>query len=341
MKKALLFVLSFVILASALAGCGGAKQSASAPAAGGETKSAPGKAPTEIKVDYAYYSPLSMVIRKKGWMEEEFKADNVAIKWVLSAGSNKALEYLSTGGADFGSTAGSAALLSKANGNGIKAVYIYSKPEWTALVVGKNSGIKSVKDLKGKKVAATKGTDPFIFLLRLLNDEGLTKNDIKLENLQHADGRAALERGDVDAWSGLDPHMASSELEQGSKLIVRNPNYNTYGFLNVTEKFAKEYPEHTKRVLKVYEKARLWAQQNKEELVKIVSEEAKISLDVAKKVVGERNDFAKAIPDSEHIEGLKAASKVLVSEDLVKKGTDLEKAINELIDPSFAKAVVK
>lgn len=327
MKRVTVFGLLFAVLASVLAGCGGSKAASSAPA--------------EIKVDYAYYSPLSMLIRKQGWMEEEFKADNIKITWVLSQGSNKALEYLSTGGADFGSTAGAAALLSKANGNPIKAVYIYSKPEWTALVVGKNSTITSVADLKGKKVAATKGTDPYIFLLRLLADAGLTKNDVKIEHLQHPDGRTALERGDVEAWAGLDPHMATSELEQGSKLIVRNPNYNTYGFLNVTEKFAQNHPEHTKRVLKVYEKARQWALQNPDELVKIVAEEAKISLDVAKKVVGERNNFAKAIPDDEHIQGLKAASKILVDEELVKKGTDTDKVIKDLIDASFAKAVVK
>lgn len=292
-------------------------------------------------MDYAYYSPLSMLIKQKGWMEEEFKQDQIEIKWVLSAGSNKALEYLSAGGADFGSTAGSAALLSRANGNPIKAVYIYSKPEWTALAVPGDSKIAGVKDLKGKKVAATKGTDPYIFLLRLLNDEGLTKNDVQIVHLQHADGRAAMEKGDVDAWSGLDPHMASAELEQGAKLIVRNADYNTYGFLNVTEKFAGAYPEHVKRVLSVYEKARQYALQNRDELVKIVSEEAKISADVAKKVVGERNDFAKAVPDQEHISGLQAASKVLLAEDLIKKGTDTDKVITELIDDSFAKAVVK
>lgn len=325
MKKFGIIGIILAVLASALSGCSASKATA----------------PTEIKVDYAYYSPLSMLIRKQGWMEAEFKPDSIKVSWVLSLGSNKALEFLSTGGADFGSTAGAAALLSRANGNPIKTVYIYSKPEWTALVVGKNSNITSVKDLKGKRVAATKGTDPYIFLLRLLNDAGLTKDDVRIEHLQHPDGRTALERGDVDAWAGLDPHMASSELESGSKLIVRNPDYNTYGFLNVTEKFANAYPEHTRRVLQVYEKARQWALQHPEELVKIVAEEAKTSLEVAKKVVGERNDFSKAIPDEEHIAGLKAASKVLLAEDLIKRGTDAGKVIAELIDPSFAKAVVK
>jgi sulfonate transport system substrate-binding protein len=129
-------------------------------------------------------------------------------------------------------------VLSRANGNPIKGVYIYSRPEWTALVVPKDSPIKSVKDLKGRKVAATKGTDPYLFLLRSLHQEGLKKTDIEHASLQHADGRTALEQGKVDAWAGLDPLMAASELEAGSRLIYRNVSFNTYGFLNTTESSA-------------------------------------------------------------------------------------------------------
>src|SRR4029450_4364439 len=133
---------------------------------------------------------------------------------------------------DFGSTAGAAALLAKANGSAIQTVYLFSQPEWTALVVPPDSDIKAVADLKGKKVAATKGTDPYFFLLRSLNEVGLSGSDVEVVNLQHADGRTALERGEVDAWAGLDPHMAASELEAGSKLIYRNKEVHTYGFLN-------------------------------------------------------------------------------------------------------------
>jgi len=110
--------------------------------------------PKEMRVDWAYYSPPSLVLKKFGWLEQEFKADNIPVKWVQSAGSNRALEYLNSSSVDFGSTAGLAAVLSKANGNPIKGVYIFSRPEWAALVVPKNSTITSVKDLKGKKIAA-------------------------------------------------------------------------------------------------------------------------------------------------------------------------------------------
>lgn len=297
-------------------------------------------APKEIRLDYAYYSPPSLVLKRFGWLEQDLKTDNVPVKWVLSAGSNRALEYLNSGSVDFGSTAGLAAVLSKANGNPIKGIYIFSRPEWTALLVAKDSPIKSVRDLKGKKVAATKGTDPFLFLLRSLHQEGLSKSDIEHVALQHADGRAALEQGRVDAWAGLDPLMAGSEVEAGSKLIYRNVAFNTYGFLNVSEKFAREHPEYVKKVIAAYEKARKWIIANPDETARIVAEEAKLTLPVAKLQLT-RNDFRNPVPGEEHVKAFKSAASILVEEELVRKGTDVNKVIDDLVEPFFAKAVVR
>ena len=297
-------------------------------------------APKEIRVDYAYYSPPSLVLKKFGWLEQDLKVDNVPVKWVLSQGSNRALEFLNSGSIDFGSTAGLAAVLSKANGNPIKGIYIFSRPEWTALVVPKDSPIKTIKDLRGKKIAATKGTDPFLFLLRALHSEGLKKSDIEHVSLQHADGRAALEQGKVDAWAGLDPLMAGSEVDAGSKLAYRNVAFNTYGFLNTTEKFAKEHPEYVKKVIAAYEKARKWIIANPEETARIISEEAKLSLPVANLQLS-RNDFKNPIPGEEHVKAFKSAASILLEEELIRKGTDVNKVIDELVEPSFARAVVR
>src|SRR5262249_4635654 len=83
--------------------------------------------PDTITIDWAYYTPVSLVLKDNGWLEEEFKKDGIAVRWVQSLGSNKALELLNSGSADFGSTAGAAALLGKINGNPIKSIYVYSK----------------------------------------------------------------------------------------------------------------------------------------------------------------------------------------------------------------------
>ena len=170
----------------------------------------------------------------------------------------RSLEFLNAGSLDFGSTAGATALIGKINGNPLKSVYVYSRPEWTALVTGKDSKIKTVADLKGERVAVTRGTDPHIFLVRALAGAGLTEKDVKLVLLQHADGRTALERGDVVAWAGLDPMMAAAEVEWGGRLFFRKPEANTWGVLNVREEFAKANPALVKRVLGVYDEARKW-----------------------------------------------------------------------------------
>ncbi len=67
--------------------------------------------PDTIRLDYAYYNPVSLVLKEKGWLEEELAKDNIKVQWVLSLGSNKALELLNSRSIDFGSTAGAAALI--------------------------------------------------------------------------------------------------------------------------------------------------------------------------------------------------------------------------------------
>jgi sulfonate transport system substrate-binding protein len=191
----------------------------------------------EIHIDWATYNPVSMILKQKGLLEKEFAKDGISIVWVQSAGSNKALEFLNAGSIDFGSTAGSAALVARINGNPIKSIYVYSRPEWTALVTTKDSAISKVADLKGKRVAVTRGTDPHIFLVRALLGAGLSEKDITPVLLQHADGKTALIRGDVDAWAGLDPMMAQAEIEDGARLFFRNPAANTWAFSMCAKRF--------------------------------------------------------------------------------------------------------
>lgn len=295
--------------------------------------------PERLRLDYAYYSPTSLVLKEKGWVEEAFGPDGTRVEWVLSLGSNKALEFLSGSAVDFGSTAGAAALLGKANGNPIKAVYVYARPEWTALVTRADSPIKSVADLAGKRIAVTRGTDPHIFLLRALETVGLGQRDVKMVLLQHPDGRAALENGNVDAWAGLDPHMAQSELERGSRLFFRDPGLNTYGFLNVREAFATQHPETVVRVLQLYERARQWAIAHPTELRAIIVKAAKLSDAVAARQL-ERNDFSNPLIGKEHRDAIVAAGDVLKASGIIPAATDVPAVADSLIDPQFATRAV-
>lgn len=296
-------------------------------------------APKEVRLDYAYYAPTSLVLKDQGILEKRLAADGIAVKWVFSHGSNRSLEYLNGGSIDFASTAGLAAVLSRANGSPVKTVYIASRPEWTALAVPKDSPIKSLADLKGKKIAATKGTDPYLFLLRSLNTAGLGKGDVEIVHLQHPDGRVALERGDVDAWSGLDPHLAASQLQAGSRLLYRNVAFNSYGVLNVSDRFLKEQPQLIGKVIAAYEEARQWTLAHPQQTAELLAREAKLPLEVAKLQLS-RTDFSNPQPGAEHVTALKAAAPILLDEQLVRPGTDVAAVVDQLISPQLAAGVI-
>jgi sulfonate transport system substrate-binding protein len=286
----------------------------------------------EIHIDWATYNPVSIILKQKGLLEKEFAKDGIAIVWVQSAGSNKALEFLNAGSIDFGSTAGSAALVARVNGNPIKSIYVYSRPEWTALVTSKDSKIATVADLKGKRVAVTRGTDPHIFLVRALLDAGLSEKDITPVLLQHADGKTALIRGDVDAWAGLDPMMAQAEIEDGARLFYRKPEANTWGILNVREQFLKDHPDIVRRVLAVYEEARKYSLANYDELKKSFIAVTKLPDAVVDKQLKERTELTHSRIGAPQRESILAAGLALQQAGVIEPKVDVKATVDALID---------
>ena len=286
----------------------------------------------EIRIDWATYNPVSMVLKDKGLLEKEFAKDGITIRWVQTLGSNKALEFLNAGSIDFGSTAGSAALVAKINGNPIKSVYVYSRPEWTALVTRKDSTITKVTDLKGKRVAVTRGTDPHIFLVRSLLDAGLTEKDITPVLLQHPDGKTALIRGDVDAWAGLDPMMAQAEVEDGAKLFFRKAEANTWGILNVREEFLKDHPDVVRRVLTVYEVARKHSLANYADVKRVFIAATKLPEAVVDKQLKERTELTHSRIGSAQRESILAAGLALQQAGVIDAKVDVKATLDSLID---------
>jgi len=293
---------------------------------------------TEIKIDWATYNPVSIALKNQGLLEKEFEQDGVKITWVQSLGSNKALEFLNASSLDFGSTAGAAALVGKINGNPIKSIYVYSRPEWATLVTRPETGIKSVADLKGKRVAATRGTDPHIFLIRALQESGLTEKDITLVLLQHGDGKAALLRGDVDAWAGLDPLTASAEIENGAILFHRNKEANSWGILNVREDFAKSHPDVVKRVLAVYEQARDWSVAHPDELKTQLVEVTKLPDAVIERQLKERTDLSYSKIGQQQKDTILAAGLALQKAGVIKEDVNVQAVLDTLIDATFTTA---
>jgi len=294
--------------------------------------------PKEIRIDWATYNPVSMVLKDNGLLEKEFAKDGIGIVWVQTLGSNKALEYLNAGSIDFGSTAGSAALLGKINGNPIKSIYVYSRPEWTALVTRKDTPIQKITDLRGKRVAVTRGTDPHIFLVRALLSVGMSEKDIVPVLLQHPDGKTALIRGDVDAWAGLDPMMAQAQVEDGARLFYRNKDANTYGILNASEDFLKAYPDLTKRVLAVYDNARKYCLANYDDEKRVFMAVTKLPAEVVDIQLKERTDLTNNRIGPQQRDTILQAGLALQQAGVIPGNVDVKKTLDDLVDDRFVTA---
>ncbi|SCX15007.1 aliphatic sulfonate ABC transporter substrate-binding protein [Candidatus Aquiluna sp. UB-MaderosW2red] len=293
-----------------------------------------------LRLDYAYWNPLSLVIRDQGWLETELAAQGYQVEWILSAGSWAALENLNAKVIDIGSSAGSAAFAAHANGVAINTIGVFSQPNWASLVVAKDSEITKVSELAGKKIAATSGTDPYFFLLQALDEVGLTASDVEIVNLAHADGQKALENGDVDVWSGLDPLTATSEKNAGTKIIYSNPSFNSWGVINARTEFLESNPELVEIVLVQYQKARAWILANPTKAAEILAREAQLDADVATKVLTERTNVdVSLIPGETQLAVFRIITPVLVAEGKIKSQEAADLALQTLINDSIAKKV--
>jgi sulfonate transport system substrate-binding protein len=295
--------------------------------------------PKDIRIDWATYNPVSILLKDKGLLEKELAKDGIAVTWVQTVSSANALQFLNAGSIDFGSTAGSAALVGRINGNPIKSVYVYSRPEWTALVTTRDSKVNTVADLKGKKVAMVRGTDPHIFLVRALLSAGLSDRDIvPVLVQQHADGGTALLRGDVDAWAGLDPMMAQHEIQDGARLFYRNAAANTWGILNSREEFIKDQPDLVRRVLAVYEEARKYALGHYDELKRDFIAVTKLPENVVDKQLKERTELTHSKVGAPQRDSILEAGLALQKAGVIGPGVDVRKAVDDLIDDRFVAA---
>lgn len=328
-----LLTATLAVAAMAMTGCV-AGEGAAAPEA--PIEGAEWSAET-LTLDFATYNPLSLIIKDQGWLETELGTD-VTVNWVQSAGSNKANEALRAGAIDVGSTAGSAALLARSNGSPIQVIDIFTQPNWAAIAVPVGSDIGEISDLAGRTVAATKGTDPYFFLLQALAEEGLSLSDISLQNLQHADGKTALETGAVDAWSGLDPLLSTSVYNGAAEIIYDNVDFNSYGFLNATESFIAASPDLAQLVVNAYEKARAWALENPDETAAILAEVAGIDIAIAEATIARTVIDIDNVPGQTQRDVLEIIGPIFVESGDVPNQQLIDDALDSLFNDTFARA---
>ncbi|QRN79538.1 MAG: ABC transporter substrate-binding protein, partial [Nocardiopsis sp. BM-2018] len=168
----------------------------------------------------------------------------------------------------------------------------------------------------------------------------LSESDVEIINLQHADGQTALARGDVDAWAGLDPIMATAEVTDGVRLIYRNIDFNSYGVLNVRERFLEQSPDLVEVTLECYEAARSWISANPDDAAALLAQEATLDIDVARTVLLERtNTDVALVPGAPQRTVLESILPVLVAEGQVRSEDEAREALDSLYDTTIAERV--
>ncbi len=214
-----------------------------------------------------YSTGILGIVHAKGLLEEEFKNDGIKLNWYFFKGAGPATnESLANNAVDFAFIGDLPAIVGKAGG--LKTKFIAGGSKYTNVYIGvpSDSKITSIKDLKGKKVGLFKGTNAHLTLARILEANNMKESDLKIYNLGIADLDAALKTKNIDAavaWTNL-----LQLRSQGNAKIIYSTKQspqdwrNTGGFY-VTEKFANEYPEITKRIIKVYVEAARWASDEK------------------------------------------------------------------------------
>jgi sulfonate transport system substrate-binding protein len=258
------------------------------------------------------------------------------IEWASFTSGPPLLQALDANAIDIGGVGDAPPIFAASAGSKIKAVLATKTPEVNQGILVKDKAVKTVADLKGKKVAVTKGTDPYFFLLQSLATVGLSPADIEIVNLQHADGKTALERGDVDAWSGLDPFMAETIQQQGSRIIYRNPDFNSGGVLNVREDFISAHPDSVQLVVNTYEEARKWATKHPAELAALLASQAKVPLSVAQEELGRTALDISPVPDDSLRAVLTRVVPLAVADGDIKSEDAGRNALNTLFEPKFA-----
>lgn len=296
-----------------------------------------GDYPAEIRLDWGFYSSHTMLIKNKGWLEEAFKDVGTKITWVQSPGSNNSLEFLKVGSTDFAGSAGLSAFLSRANGVPLKVIYVASWGGSSIIQVKPDSPLKTVADLKGKTIAVTKGTGPYFTLVRALAQYKLTVNDLRIVNLQHPEGFAALQQGQVDAWVGIDPQTAQAELA-GNRAIFDERSWRDGSVFSVSEAFLAKYPKAVERVLAVWAQTQKWIRDNNDEFIAFVTKQTDGDPKITELTV-KRRDWKDPVPGEELLTSIRTVTPLL-GDDVLRPGTNVENVLTQLLEPGPAKKVI-
>jgi sulfonate transport system substrate-binding protein len=229
--------------------------------------------PTVVRIGYQKSSTLIAILRSNGDLEKSLAGLGVTVKWSEFSSGLPLLEALNVGAVDLsGDVADTVPIFAQAAG--AKLTYFASEaasPSAQALLVTAQSPIKSVAQLKGKKIAVTKASGSHYLLIAALAQAGLKFSDIQPAYLTPADGRAAFERGAVDAWVTWDPYVSATLKQANARILADGKGIASYQrYYLASSNFAASRPDVLKLVFAKLKETGEWVKKNPEAAAQIL-----------------------------------------------------------------------
>lgn len=293
----------------------------------------------------ASYVPLplnvpSIIAKQQNLFEKEFAKDNIKFKYYNLVAGPQMTEALAAGSLDFASViGGTSAIMARAQGVDLKIIADYSmSPKGFAIVVGKESKIKTIADLKGAKVATAKGTIAHQLLAEALHKAKLTEQDIQFINMPLADAAVAVQSGQVEAAVVAEPILQKA-LSSGKVRILQDGQglINAQIVVAVRSDFAKKYPDLVKRYLKVQAESIKIMNEDKAAAINMTAQENNMSPETIKKILPEYN-FSMAL-DQNAIDELKNTTEFLKQSGLIKSNINTDNLIKNMVDTRFVQSL--
>jgi sulfonate transport system substrate-binding protein len=226
----------------------------------------------ELRIGYQKYGTL-VILKARGTLDKRLAEKGIAVKWTEFPFGPPLLEAINVGSIDVGTVGESPPVFAQAAGADL--VYVGNEPPAPgaeALLVPKDSPIRSVAELKGKKIAVAKGSNANYLLVRLLENAGLKYSDVEVVYLAPADARAAFESGRVAAWSIWDPFLAAAEKQLSARVLADGKGaVANHQFYLAARAFAEKHPEVVHILLEELDKIDQWGKQNPKEVAKFLA----------------------------------------------------------------------
>jgi sulfonate transport system substrate-binding protein len=236
--------------------------------------------PKEFRIGYQKTGVL-VITRQQGVLERRLGKLGIAVKWVEFTSGPPLLEAMNAGSIDLGAVGDSPPIFAQAAAAAV--VYVAGAPvnNGQAILVKPDSPLRSLADLKGKRVAFTKGSSAHNVVIAALEKAGLSYADITPTYLSPADAGAAFARDSVDAWAVWDPFFAIAEKSQGARVLVNAADViKTFSFYLANRDFATRYPKILNEALGGLAEAANWAENNRGEVAKALAAVTGVSLEI-------------------------------------------------------------